>query len=385
MGKAAVPGRPDSGRASDSPDLVVRWGGFAFIAGGALGVAAEVLFSLLAAGVLSPLSPGYEYFEDYYRGKRLLNVLYDLPGPIGALLVAAGMVALYALLAERAERPAKLAKMGVFLAVPAAALVAVLDLYRALLQPQPYAYGPPQSLTVYEAVSAAAYLAVPAGILLLGIGSLRARGLGRWRFLPLALSPLSVPVVELILFGPRVGGEVEGVLYGPAAMVFVGARAVLLNGGWILLGALLVGARRRESALREAENLALARRLYEEVVGKGDLWVVDEIVVPEMVDHHHAGRGPEGFKRVVADLRATFPDLRFEIEAQRSQGDTVVTRWSARGTDRGGVLWYPPTGKAASFAGAYTDRFSDGALVEHWGESDTAALLDRLGLPPPSG
>ena len=51
----------------------------------------EVLSLLLALGVLSRLSPGYEYFHEYYRGKRLLNVFYDLPGPLAALLVAAGL------------------------------------------------------------------------------------------------------------------------------------------------------------------------------------------------------------------------------------------------------------------------------------------------------
>ena len=60
----------------------------------------------------------------------------------------------------------------------------------------------------------------------------------------------------------------------------------------------------------------------------------------------------------------------------------MTTRWTASGTDAGGVLWYPPTGEAATFSGTFTDRFEDGRLVEHWGESDTAGLLRRLGLPP---
>ena len=50
---------------------------------------------LLAFDVLSHLSPGYEYYDAHYRGKRLLNALYDLPGPVGAMLVAAGLGGLY--------------------------------------------------------------------------------------------------------------------------------------------------------------------------------------------------------------------------------------------------------------------------------------------------
>ena len=132
----------------------------------------------------------------------------------------------------------------------------------------------------------------------------------------------------------------------------------------------------------EAENLALARRLYGEAWGKGTVGVVRELAAPDVVDHHHAQHGPEGFERSVAALRRSFPDLRFEIKEQAAEGDRVVTRWTASGTDKGGVLWYPPTGRAATFTGVFTDRFSNGRLVEHRGGTDTAGLLEQLGLPP---
>jgi len=46
---------------------------------------------LLVLGVLSHLSPGYEYFQEYYRDKQLLNVFYDLSGPLAVLFVTAGL------------------------------------------------------------------------------------------------------------------------------------------------------------------------------------------------------------------------------------------------------------------------------------------------------
>ncbi len=99
-------------------------------------------------------------------------------------------------------------------------------------------------------------------------------------------------------------------------------------------------------------------------------------------DHLGRRHGPEGFTRSVTNLRRTFPDLRVSVEEQSAQGDTVTTRCALRGVDRGGVLWYPPTNKRAASAAVYTDRFSGGMLVEHRGESDTADLLEQLGLPP---
>jgi predicted ester cyclase len=130
-----------------------------------------------------------------------------------------------------------------------------------------------------------------------------------------------------------------------------------------------------------AENRRKARRFYEEAFGAGNFSVIDEVAGEEFFDHLSQRRGPEGLKRSVASLRRTFPDLRVSVEEQSAEGDKVTTRCTLRGTDRGGVLWYPPTGNRATFAATYTDRFSGGVLVEHWGGSDTESLLQQLGLP----
>jgi hypothetical protein len=43
-------------------------------------------------------------------------------------------------------------------------------------------------------------------------------------------------------------------------------------------------------------------------------------------------------------------------------------------------MWYPPTGRRASFSAEFVDRFSrDGQLVEHDGSTDTEGLLRQLG------
>lgn len=357
-----------------TPETLVRWGGFALVAGGALGIVSEVLSLLLALGVLSPLSPGYEYFHEYYRGKRLLNVFYDLPGPLAALLVAAGLGGVYSLLGGKRRR---LARMGLILAVSSAVLTAVPNLYWALTQPPPFPYGLPEGPGLSGVVSVAASLGAAAGVLMLGVAALRARGLGRGRGLPLVLGFVGVTNLPYLYSAGDFGGEAVGL--GPAAVL--GSPALLLNAGWMLLGFVLVGAPRRERALVEAENLRAARRLYGEAWGDANVGVIRTLAAPGLVDHHHGQRGPESFERSAGALRRSFPDLLFVLEDQRAEGETVTTRWTASGTDRGGVLWYPPTGKHATFSGVYTDRFSEGKLMEHWGESDTAGLLEQLGLP----
>ena len=246
-------------------------------------------------------------------------------------------------------------------------------------------YEPTEVELLFSIVAAVAYFVGPAGVVLFGVSTLRTRGLGRWRSLPLALGLLSSPLPQLLLFRlyPVVsaGGFDDAGTRIMLAVLFQ-APWLLVGLGYVLLGRLMPRPGSKELVSREEENLSLARRLYEEAWVRGELDVVDEIVAPDVVDHYHRQRGRESFGRSIKDLRVSFPDLRFVIEGQEAKGEGVKTRWTASGTDRGGVLWYPPTGKETTFSGTFTDRFEGGRLVEHWGESDTKALLRRLGLPP---
>jgi len=57
---------------------------------------------------------------------------------------------------------------------------------------------------------------------------------------------------------------------------------------------------------------------------------------------------------------------------------------------RDGALWYPTTGRHATFAAEFVDRFSEGRLIEHSGVADTEELLRQLGIeaihaPSPTG
>jgi predicted ester cyclase len=154
---------------------------------------------------------------------------------------------------------------------------------------------------------------------------------------------------------------------------------------WVLLGAVFV-RRARGGSLGEAfrmgekENLAAARRLYVEGLGRGETSVVDELVSEDLRDLKRGSRGRLAMKRVISDLRRSYPDLAVSIEGQEADDDLVRTRVVLSGTDMGGVLWYPPTGRRATFAAEFVDRFSNGRLVEHSGEADTEGLLRQLGL-----
>ncbi len=89
----------------------------------------------------------------------------------------------------------------------------------------------------------------------------------------LVLGLLGVVSLPYFYSADTVGGE----WLAPAV---VPSLALLLSAGWVLLGFALVGARGRERGLVEAENLALARRLYEEAWGNGNDGVIHALVAP---------------------------------------------------------------------------------------------------------
>jgi steroid delta-isomerase-like uncharacterized protein len=136
------------------------------------------------------------------------------------------------------------------------------------------------------------------------------------------------------------------------------------------------------------ENKAVARRWSEELWGRGNLSVADEIIARDYVRHDSGdpfpARGPEDVKRIVTMLRAMLPDLRIEVEDQIAEGDKVVSRYTALATDTRGYMGRPPTGKAIRTAAIQIFRFSEGKIVESWAVRDDLGTLRQLGaLPDP--
>jgi steroid delta-isomerase-like uncharacterized protein len=134
------------------------------------------------------------------------------------------------------------------------------------------------------------------------------------------------------------------------------------------------------------QNKATARRFYEAWTS-GDLDVYDEILAPDARDHDtqnpHAGTlGPEGAKQTTEMYRAAFSDSHFEIDQQLADGDYVVTRWTATGTNDGELMGMPATGKRVTITGITIDRFEDGKVSESWSNWDTLGMMQQLGVIP---
>jgi len=140
---------------------------------------------------------------------------------------------------------------------------------------------------------------------------------------------------------------------------------------------------------RLAANKLIGRRVLVELWGEGRLEVADELYAPDYVDH--VGRGPEasrvmrpeGIKQAVTLFRTAFPDLTYVVEAQLAEGELVLSRFSASGTQTGEFLGLRPSGKSVSYPGMDLNRIVDGKIVESWVNYDALALLQQLNLVPP--
>ena len=130
-------------------------------------------------------------------------------------------------------------------------------------------------------------------------------------------------------------------------------------------------------------NAALVRRFYEQVWNRGNLDVADEVFAEDYVRHDlrpsRAEPGPAGQKRIAADFRRAFPDLRFVVELVIEQADLVAARWTAEGTNTGDWGGQPATGRPARFSGVNIFRFRDGRVVEIWNHRDDLGLIEQLG------
>jgi len=135
------------------------------------------------------------------------------------------------------------------------------------------------------------------------------------------------------------------------------------------------------------QNKTLVRRYWEDVWNQGNLAVVDELIAADF-DGHPApsdadfGRGPAGQKQLVGLYRGAFPDMRMTIDDMAADGDRVVLRWTARGTNTGEMMGMPATGKPVTVTGMSLNRLVAGKIVEGWTNFDALGMLQQLGVIP---
>lgn len=136
---------------------------------------------------------------------------------------------------------------------------------------------------------------------------------------------------------------------------------------------------------------ALARRFREELYNTGNVAIASEICDRDYIQHSldpltpDFGNGPEAMRQTVLMYRNAFPDARCTIEDLVVQGDRVVARWTARGTNTGSLGNLAPTGKRVEVTGMDLLRISNGKIRECWTNWDTMGMMQQLGYAQLAG
>jgi predicted ester cyclase len=130
-------------------------------------------------------------------------------------------------------------------------------------------------------------------------------------------------------------------------------------------------------------NRSTILRFFGEVMGAGDLNLLDELAVEDYEDHVALpGQGPgrDGLKRRVARIRAAF-HLRHRLHDVIVDSDQVAVRWTLSGVHSGEFLGLPPTGKPVEFDGVDIYLMREGRMAAHWNVVNLWDFYRQVGGP----
>lgn len=133
------------------------------------------------------------------------------------------------------------------------------------------------------------------------------------------------------------------------------------------------------------EKIDVIERYSEEVMNKGNLDAVDELLADDYVHHTPPpGMEPtrEGFKGFVAAAHAGLRDLTLTTDDILVQGDKVVQRWTNTGVHEGEFMGVPGTGNEVEFSGISIYTVREGQIIEDWTLFDGLGLMQQIGAIP---
>lgn len=132
-----------------------------------------------------------------------------------------------------------------------------------------------------------------------------------------------------------------------------------------------------------ANNTALVTR-FNELLDRQDWPATLELVAPGVrvqVGGQHVDR--DGWQAFARMFYAAFPDARHTVQRTIDAGEYVVVLASFGGTHTGEFMGFPPSGRKVSVDLIQVHRVVDGRIVEHFGQFDSAGLMQQLAASAP--
>jgi steroid delta-isomerase-like uncharacterized protein len=133
-----------------------------------------------------------------------------------------------------------------------------------------------------------------------------------------------------------------------------------------------------------AQNKAVARSFFEDVLDKGKLEDYAKSHAPDFVAHAEGGRlaSLEDDMAAAREQRQALPDMRVKVNQIVAEGDLVSVYWTASGTNTAAGAGMPATGKSVSIGGMTLFRFERGLIQEEWSVFNEYSIMKQLGLLP---
>jgi len=131
-------------------------------------------------------------------------------------------------------------------------------------------------------------------------------------------------------------------------------------------------------------NRTTVLRFFREVMGAGDLDLLEELAMDDYEDHvalPGQGQGRQGLKRRVARIRAAFQP-RHRLHDVIVDADLVAARWTLSGFHSAEFAGLAPTGKPVEFDGVDMYLMREGRMAAHWNVVDLWAFHRQVQDPP---
>jgi len=132
-------------------------------------------------------------------------------------------------------------------------------------------------------------------------------------------------------------------------------------------------------------NIQLMKR-FVEFINTANVQLAQELIsadaifyVPGQSEPIH---GPEGYLAIIGMMRSGFPDIQWSLEDKVVEENKVAARFIMTGTHNGTFFSVPPTGKTIKVQAINFYLFSNGQIVEEYGQPDMLGLLQQIGAMP---
>ena len=134
------------------------------------------------------------------------------------------------------------------------------------------------------------------------------------------------------------------------------------------------------------ENNKLTMNRFVEFINTASEQLAGELISPNAIFYvpgqPEPMRGPGGYLAIIGMMRSGFPDIQWTLEDSVAEGEKVAARFIMRGTHQGAFFGVPPTGKSIKVQAMNFYRFSNGQIIEEYGQPDMLGLLTEIGAIP---